>query len=56
MTTASWVIVDIKTGKAVMETWNKKIADAVDTKKYVVVEVLEYLVGVNAKIKKEKSK
>ncbi len=49
MKTASWIIVDRKTGKAVLETFNKKTADAVNTKRYEVLPVLQWLQRINGK-------
>ena len=52
MKTASWIIVDIKTGKAVMETYDKATADkAAGTGHYRAVPALEYLQAINARIK-----
>ncbi len=47
--TASWVIVDKATGKAVMETYLKKTADAVNLDKYKVVPIEDYLISINGK-------
>jgi hypothetical protein len=47
--TASWVIVNKETGTAIMETFNKSTADAVNTVKYKAVPILEYLQGLNRK-------
>ena len=49
MKTASWVIVEKATGKAIFETFNSKVADAVNREKYEVVPILEYLVSINGK-------
>lgn len=46
----SWIIVEIETGKAVLETWNRKIAAAINADKYRAVPALEYLAGLNKKI------
>ena len=45
--TASWVIVDRQTGKAVFETFNAKTKDAINLKKYKVLPILEWLVSLN---------
>jgi len=48
----SWVIVDNKTGRAVVETFNKAKADWVRLHcptSYRVVPILEWLQGINAK-------
>lgn len=44
--TASWVIVDGK-NKAVFETFTKSLAEKINTKKYRVVPILEYLQSLN---------
>lgn len=46
----SWVIVEIATNKAVMETWNRKIVAALNTEKYRAVPIMEYLTALNAEI------
>jgi hypothetical protein len=48
MRTASWVIVDKATGRAVFETFRASIADKVNTTRYEVVPILEWLHRVNA--------
>lgn len=45
--TASWVIVDKLTGHAVMETFDQKKIDALNTAKYKAVPILEYLQSLN---------
>jgi hypothetical protein len=45
MKTASWVIVEKATGKAIFETFNAKVAGLVNREKYDVVPILEYLVS-----------
>ena len=49
--TKSWVIVDRTTGEAVFETFNEKLIAKVNTEKYKVIPILEYLYALNAKIK-----
>lgn len=46
----SWVIIKRSTGKAVLETFSKKVADAIDTKKYEVLTTLNYLVELNRRV------
>lgn len=41
--TQSWIIVSRETGKAVFETWSRKIADCVNTDKYEVLSAQEHL-------------
>lgn len=48
----SWVIIKRSTGKAVLETFSKKIADAINTKKYEVLTTLDYLVRLNQRVAK----
>lgn len=45
----SHVIVSRATGKPVLETWNRRLLQHVNTEKYEVVPVLEWLVRVNGK-------
>jgi hypothetical protein len=49
MKTASWVVVETETGRAVLETFNPKVAAAVNTAKYRAIPVLEYLQSLNRK-------
>ena len=39
----SWVVVDRASGKAVMETFNRKMAEAINQERYEVMTALEYL-------------
>lgn len=45
--TASWVIVETATGKAVMETFNAKLAASVNEPKYKAIPILDYLVSLS---------
>lgn len=47
MKTASWVIVNKSTGKAVFETRQKSAADAVNPDRYMAVPIREWLAGLN---------
>jgi hypothetical protein len=47
---ASWVIVDKHTGQAVMETYNRKIAAAVNQERYEAVPIVQYLSQLNRTI------
>jgi hypothetical protein len=47
--TASWVIVDNSTGKAVLETFNAALIDKINASKYTAVPILQYLQGLNKK-------
>ena len=51
--TASWVIVERSTGKAVMETFSARVAGAVNAEKYEAVPILEYLHGFNERVRAE---
>lgn len=48
---ASWVIVDRATGKAVFETFSKRIATAINLERYDVVPILQYLQDINRQIR-----
>ena len=48
---ASWIIIDKATGKAVLETFNRKVASAINTERYEVVPILQYLYQLNRTIK-----
>ena len=50
-TTASWVIVERSTGRAVAETFSARVAGAVNAEKYEAVPILEYLHGLNERIR-----
>lgn len=49
--TASWVIVELATGRAVMETFNPAVAAAANPSKARAVPILEYLQTLNARAK-----
>ena len=49
--TTSWVIVERSTGNALFETFNPKLVAAINTIRYQVVPILEYLQALNAEIK-----
>ena len=48
--TASWVIVEKSTGKAIMETFNANLAARVKSE-FKAVPILEYLQSINGKAK-----
>ena len=54
MKTASWVVQDLETGEAVMETYNPKVAEAINLKKYKVTPILEYLQELNRRIRENR--
>jgi hypothetical protein len=43
----SWVVVSKETGEAVLETYSKKVAQAVNQSSYDVVTALEWLYRIN---------
>ena len=45
----SWVIICKKTNIPIWETYSKKIADKVNTKKYFVLSALDWLNSLNHK-------
>lgn len=46
--TASWVIVELSTGKSVFETYNETLAAKhLNTAKFKAVPILEWLQGIN---------
>ena len=54
MKVTSFVIVDKQTGKAVMETFNRATADAVNRNKFDVLPTLEYLQKLNRDLSMER--
>ena len=47
----SWIVIDRKTGEAILETWSEKVTQAINTKKYQVMTAYDYLCQLNANIK-----
>jgi hypothetical protein len=47
MSTASWVIINKATGQAVFETFNRKIACAINRENYEAVAIEKYLASLN---------
>lgn len=45
----SYIVIELKTGKAILELFNKKLADRINTNKYKVMTAYEYLCGLNSK-------
>ncbi len=43
----SWVIINKETNKPIFETWNKGVTLKVNTKKYRVVPIKEWLSNLN---------
>ena len=51
--TASWVIVETATNKAICETYSIRTVDAINKAKYKAVPILEYLQAFNKAVKNE---
>ena len=51
MRTASWIIVNRATGQVVFETFQLSVAGKVNTDKYEVVPILEWLQRINRQSK-----
>ena len=47
----SWVVVSRETGQAVLETFSRKIADAVNLDRYRVVPILQWLGSINSALR-----
>jgi hypothetical protein len=45
----SWVIVNKQTNEVVLETWKKSVTMKVNTEKYKVVPIKEWLCGLSQK-------
>jgi hypothetical protein len=48
MKTASWVIRETSTGRVIMETFDRRKVEALNTAKYEAVPICEYLASFNA--------
>jgi hypothetical protein len=48
----TWIILETATGRAVTEVFNEKLLEYLNTEKYHAVTALEYLGGLNRKIKR----
>ncbi len=46
----SWIIVSKATGKAVFETFDRHVADRINTRKYMVLTAIQYLGTFNREI------
>jgi hypothetical protein len=51
MRTASWVIVDKVSGKAIFETFSQHIAEKINQEKYLALPALTYLQNLNKSIR-----
>ena len=51
MKTASWVIIEKRSGKAILETFSQKVVNAINTEKYNAIPISEYLVSINGRKK-----
>lgn len=47
--TASWIIRNKETGEVIAETFNKRVVEALNVKKYEAVPILNHLVSMNGK-------
>jgi len=45
----SYIVIDLKTNKAICELFSKKLADRINTNKYKVMTAYDYLCGLNSK-------
>jgi hypothetical protein len=45
----SWIIVDRRTGKAVLETWSRTVVKAINTDRYEVRTAADHLATLNMK-------
>lgn len=50
--TASWVIREIATGKVILETFERKTAEAVNAARYEAVSIQQHLAELNRSIKR----
>lgn len=48
---ASWVIREKATGKVLLETFEKRTVDTLNTAKYEAIPILDYLVSLNHELK-----
>ena len=46
----SWIVVDRATGKGVLETFSRKVAEAINQDRYEVITTATWLARVNASI------
>jgi hypothetical protein len=51
---SSWVIVENNTGNAIFETFNEALIKKLNLSKYKAMPILEYLQGLNNRIKADK--
>jgi len=49
----SWVVVSRVTGESVLETFSRKVAEAINQEKYEVVTIGQWLARVNARVRLE---
>ena len=50
----SWVVISKETGQAVLETFSRKTADAVNLDRYRVVPILEWLGSLNSMLQERR--
>lgn len=46
---ASWILREKESKRVVMETFDKRVVDALNTKKYEAIPIMEYLQSLNTK-------
>lgn len=46
--TASWVVRDKQSGKVILETYEKRVVDALNTERYEAVPIIEHLASLNS--------
>lgn len=51
MSTESWVIREKETGRAILETFNKRTVEAINVERYEAVPILQYLQEFNRAVK-----
>lgn len=51
--TASWVVVSRATGKPVLETFERRVADAINLEKYEALPIGKWLARLNDQIRHE---
>lgn len=51
MAVQSWVIVRLSDGKAVLETFDKRLAEAINLERYEVLRAGDYLARLNRQIR-----
>ncbi len=55
MNTASWVIKRKSDGMVLLETYNKRLVDRLNTTRYEAVPILDYLYSLNRPIREQEA-